>query len=201
MPTDELIAAMVFALIGCFTPGPNNTIATVTGANFGWRAVLPHIAGVPVGFASMLLAAAGGVATLLIASPIAMGTLQWAGVAYLLWLSWALARARELAPKAVGGPFTLPLNFTQSALFQYFNPKAWMLALATAGAYFTGARPLQRGVIVSLVFAAAAVASLVVWAWLGASLRAWLAQGTRLRRFNQTMGAILATTAVWMALR
>src|SRR5258706_9245676 len=156
MPTDELIAATVFALIGCFTPGPNNTIATVTGANFGWRAVLPPIAGVPVGFASMLLAAAGGVAALLVASPIAMSALQWAGVAYLLWLSWALARARDLAPPAVGGPFRLPLDFTQPALFQYFNPKAWMLAAATAAADLPASRPFQRVALVSLLFAAAA---------------------------------------------
>jgi threonine/homoserine/homoserine lactone efflux protein len=40
-----------------------------------------------------------------------------------------------------------------------------------------------------------------VWAALGASLRAWLAQGPRLRVFNVAMGLSLAITALWMLLR
>lgn len=198
---DQLTALALFALAGCFTPGPNNAIATVTGANCGFRAAVPHIFGVPFGFASMLLAAAGGVAALILASPLAGAALKWAGIAYLLWLSFGLARTREFAPARAGGPFRIPLTFTQSALFQYFNPKAWMLAVATAGAWFSGPQAMVRGAVAALVFGAAAIASLVVWAWLAAALRAWLAQGRRLRAFNLAMGGLLAATALWMAFR
>jgi threonine/homoserine/homoserine lactone efflux protein len=198
---DQLTALTLFALAGCFTPGPNNAIATVTGANCGFRAAVPHIFGVPFGFASMLLAAAGGVAALILTSPLASSLLRWAGVAYLLWLSLGLARARDLGAAPASGPFRIPLTFTQSALFQYFNPKAWMLAAATAGTWFAGPHAMARGAVAALVFGAAASASLVVWAWLGAALRAWLAQGRRLRAFNLAMGALLAATAWWMAFR
>ena len=51
MEADQVIALAVFALVGSFTPGPNNAIATLTGANFGMRAAVPHILGVPFGFA------------------------------------------------------------------------------------------------------------------------------------------------------
>lgn len=36
-----------------FTPGSNNAIAIVIGANHGFRAVSPHVSGVPFGSASL----------------------------------------------------------------------------------------------------------------------------------------------------
>lgn len=198
MTLDQFLALLLFALTGSFTPGPNNTIATITGANFGWRAAVPHILGVPFGFASMLLAAAAGVAALILASPTLTVVIKWLGVAYLLWLAWRLARSQARLADSAGGPFRLPLTFSQAAIFQYLNPKAWMLTLATAGAFLAGERPLQRGAVVVLVFSLCALASLGVWAWLGAALRQWLAHGTRLRAFNRCMAALLAVTALWI---
>ena len=80
MSIDQILALTLFAFAGTFTPGPNTAIATVTGANFGLRAALPHMFGVPVGFASMLLAAAGGAAAIVLAFPFAAQVLKWAGV-------------------------------------------------------------------------------------------------------------------------
>ncbi|HUL64943.1 MAG TPA: LysE family translocator [Burkholderiaceae bacterium] len=200
MDADQVVALVVFALVGSFTPGPNNAIATLTGANFGMRAAVPHILGVPFGFASMLLAAAGGVAAVLLTHPVAAEAIRWLGTAYLLWLAWSLMRASESNALA-SGPFALPLSFSQAALFQYLNPKAWMLAAATAGAFMAGDGPFVRGALAAAIFAVTAFASLVVWAALGASLRAWLAQGSRLRAFNVVMGLSLAITALWMLLR
>jgi len=200
MDTDQVIALAVFALVGSFTPGPNNAIATLTGANFGLRAAVPHMLGVPFGFASMLLAAAGGVAAILLTHPVAAEVIRWAGTAYLLWLAWTLVRSTEAKPLS-SGPFALPLSFSQAALFQYLNPKAWMLMAATAGAFMAGDRPFVRGALAAAMFAITAFASLVVWAALGASLRSWLAHGSRLRIFNVVMGVSLALTAMWMLLR
>ena len=200
MEADQFIALAVFALVGSFTPGPNNAIATLTGANFGMRAAVPHMLGVPFGFASMLLAAAGGVAALLLTHPVAAEVIRWCGTAYLLWLAFSLMRATD-SKSLASGPFRLPLSFSQSALFQYLNPKAWMLSAATAGAFMAGEQPLVRGAWAAGIFAATAFASLVLWAALGAALRTWLARGARLRVFNVVMGASLAITALWMMLR
>jgi threonine/homoserine/homoserine lactone efflux protein len=196
MSADQLTALVVFALVGSFTPGPNNAIATATGANHGFAAALPHIAGVPFGFSTMLLAAAGGVAALIVASPALSALLKWLGIAYLLWLALSLARSRDAG--SAGGPFALPLAFWQSALFQYLNPKAWMLAVATAAAWLATDRPWQRAAVVCVVFSIACAASLVLWAAVGAALREWLSHGARLHTFNVAMGALLAATAVWM---
>jgi threonine/homoserine/homoserine lactone efflux protein len=131
---------------------------------------------------------------------VAAEAIRWLGTAYLLWLAWSLMRASE-SKSLSSGPFTLPLSFSQAAVFQYLNPKAWMLSAATAGAFMAGDEPLTRGALAAAIFAVTAFASLLVWAALGAALRAWLAHGARLRVFNIVMGASLALTALWMVLR
>ncbi|NJM13894.1 MAG: hypothetical protein HC889_20440 [Synechococcaceae cyanobacterium SM1_2_3] len=40
------IALVVFAFTTTITPGPNNLMLTVTGAQFGLRAAVPAIAGI-----------------------------------------------------------------------------------------------------------------------------------------------------------
>ena len=197
MPFEQLVALAVLAFVGSFTPGPNNMIATFTGANHGFRAALPHIFGVPFGFASMLIAGTVGVATLLVTHPIIAGLIKWAGIAYLLFIAWQLARPKS-AHKDAAGTSMRPLSFWQSAAFQYANPKAWMLAAAAAGTFMTSHARFVSIAIIVIVFSVAAIGSLVTWAWVGSALRHWLNVGSRMRIFNLTMGVLLAATALWL---
>jgi len=205
MEPAQLWAFVVFSLVGSFTPGPNTTIATVTGANFGFRAAVPHILGVPFGFSTLLALGTLGIAGLLLSVPAAAGAVKWVGIVYLLYLAWMLARATPPshgAPPSEDAPAgrgARPLTFVQSALFQFANPKAWMLAVATAGTYASRAHIAERTAVICLVFAAACVVSLAVWAWAGAALRRCLGTDRRLQYFNAVMGGSLAATAVWMA--
>ncbi|MCY1296621.1 Cysteine/O-acetylserine efflux protein [compost metagenome] len=182
--------------MGLFTPGPNTTIAAVTGANFGLRATLPHCVGVAFGFASILALCAVGVGALILGQPALASVVHLAGVAYLLWLAWKITRSTALAEKQV----LRPLNAWQSAVLQYANIKAWMLALAVAASYMAGASaPLQRMLLVCGVFALLGFVSNGVYGVLGAALRQWLREGERVRWFNRAMGAALALTALWIA--
>jgi threonine/homoserine/homoserine lactone efflux protein len=198
MPFEQLLALATLAFVGSFTPGPNNMIATVTGANHGFRAALPHIFGVPFGFASMLIAGTVGVAALLLTYPFIAAFIKWAGIAYLLFIAWQLAR-----PNVTGHESEVttmkPLSFWQSAAFQYANPKAWMLAAATAGSFTTNHATSLSIAIIVIVFSIAAMGSLITWAWVGFALRHWLSVGPRMRIFNVAMGVLLAATALWLA--
>lgn len=200
MESTQVWAFVAFSLVGSFTPGPNTTIATTTGANFGFRATVPHILGVPVGFSVMLALVSLGIAGILLSLPGAASAIKWIGIAYLLYLGWLLTRGPRPAPDgSPKAPGVRPLTFLQSALFQLANPKAWMLTVATAGTYMSGGGIASRVTLLCAIFAAACMVSLVTWAWVGAGLRAWLRAGRRLRWFNAAMGASLAATAVWMA--
>ncbi|WP_255581608.1 LysE family translocator [Cupriavidus sp. AU9028] len=196
MSPAQFIALLSLMVVGSFTPGPNTTIAAMTGANFGLRATLPHCIGVAFGFATLVALCAAGVGALVLASPLLAGIVHAAGVAYLLWLAFKLARSATLADKQV----LAPLSVWQSAALQYANIKAWMLALATAASYMTNAAdPLQRGLLVCLVFGVFGFLSNGVYGAIGASLRQWLQVGGRIRWFNRAMGLALAATALWIA--
>lgn len=200
MEPAQLGAFVVFSLVGSFTPGPNNTIATATAANFGFRAALPHIFGVPFGFSTMLALGSLGAVGLLLSLPTAAGAIKWAGIAYLVYLGWLLIRAARPTPDHAPGTLAArPLTFLESALFQYANPKAWMLATATAGTFMSGRDVATRAALICMVFSATCIASLAVWAWMGAALRRWLRTSRRRWWFNAAMGLSLAATALWMA--
>src|SRR5262245_47299008 len=77
----QLGAFVIFSLVGSFTPGPNTTIATATGANFGFRAVVPHIAGVPVGMTTLLVLGSLGVT-----GALSLVAWAWLGAALREWL-------------------------------------------------------------------------------------------------------------------
>lgn len=195
MPAEQLSALLLLAIVGSFTPGPNTTIATLTGAHHGVRATVPHMLGVPFGFATMLIAAALGISAAMLATPWLPLALKWIGIAYLVWIAWQIGRSGGSATGAVMRPF----SFWQSAAFQFVNPKAWMLSMATVATFMGGPFSGTRLGLIVLIFVIAAFASLVLWAAAGAALREWLAIDTRLRSFNRLMGLMLAATAVWMA--
>ena len=197
MPLEQLVALAILAFVGSFTPGPNNIIATVTGANYGFRAAVPHIFGVPFGFASMLIAGAAGVAALFLTYPFIAALIKWAGIAYLLFIAWQLARPHVTGEES-NRPAMKPLSFWQSAAFQYANPKAWMLAAATAGSFMADNAKLASIVTIVIVFSIAAMGSVITWVLVGAALRNWLGVGSRMRIFNVAMGVLLAATALWL---
>lgn len=199
MPPEQLLALATLALVGSFTPGPNNMIATVTGANHGFRAALPHVFGVPFGFASMLIAGAAGVAALLLTYPWIASLIKWAGIAYLLFIAWQLARPSAAGSGTRDRAVVKPLSFWQSAAFQYANPKAWMLVAATTGSFMASGATIAGVALIVIVFSIAAMGSVITWAWVGAALRSWLAVGSRMQIFNIAMGVLLAATALWLA--
>lgn len=196
MNSEQLIAVTVFALASSFTPGPNNAIATSTGANFGLRAALPHVLGVPFGMLTLLLFGITGVAAVLLAHPAAMQVLRWVGTAYLFWIAWLIGTTRSMKERQLTRPFT----FLQSALFQYANPKAWMMAVAAVGTYMQPQQGSSGIWPVCVIMPACGLAACWTWSWLGAALRHWLAHGERFAWFNRIMGGLLAATAVWMVL-
>ena len=66
----------LFALVSSITPGPNNTMLLASGANFGFRASLPHAAGVFVGFLGLIALCGLGLGGIFKAFPI----LRWLSV-------------------------------------------------------------------------------------------------------------------------
>jgi threonine/homoserine/homoserine lactone efflux protein len=70
MSFETFTAALLFAAVMGFTPGPNNVMLASSGARFGVARTLPHLMGVTVGFPVMLFLVGLGLASILLASPL-----------------------------------------------------------------------------------------------------------------------------------
>ena len=122
-------------------------------------------------------------------NPWILDILRWVGAAWLLWLAWQIATAPSTAPAAARPPMTL----LQSALFQWVNPKAWIIAAGAIAAYGGG---LAAALTLAALFAIAAFGSLLAWAALGAGTARWLRDPGAIRWFNRAMAALLVASLV-----
>lgn len=198
MSLDALFAVAVFAAVTSITPGPSNFMLLASGANFGFRATVPQVLGITCGFTSLLLAVGLGLGTLFEALPALHLALKLGGAAYLLVLAWRLAHASSIDDRPSG--HGRPLTWLESAAFQWINPKAWVVALAAMAVNTTPGASLGTVAPVCLVFALVNLPTVSAWAAFGVALRGYLADPVRLRRFNLTMGVLLAAT-LWPMLR
>jgi threonine/homoserine/homoserine lactone efflux protein len=191
----------LFALVASITPGPNNLLLMRSGALFGVRRSLWHLAGVQAGFAGLVVLAHLGAAALLMALPGVFGVLRWACFVYLLWLAWLILRdARSSAKTTREAPERArPMRFGEALLFQLINPKAWMMALTVGSAFYGGLAPshldLATAILVSMCIGGP---SMLVWTLWGASIDRVLRRPAARRMFGYAMAALVAATAVWM---
>lgn len=195
MTADLLLALVAFAFVTSITPGPNNIMLMTSGANFGFRRTLPHMAGVALGFVFMAAAVGLGLVGLFEAWPASHAVLKAASVAYLLWLAWKFAHA---APPEGRGEAGRPMTFLQAAAFQWVNPKAWAMALTAVTAYAPG-QGAAAVLTVAAVFGAVNLPSVGAWALAGQAMRRFLSTPARLRAFNWTMAGLLVAS-LWPVL-
>jgi threonine/homoserine/homoserine lactone efflux protein len=182
-------AVLLFAFAMAMTPGPNNLIATSSGATFGLRRTLPQMWGVAIGAPVMLILLGLGVAQAMLAYPGLQTAMSWIGAAYLVWLAWQIATA---GPTEAGDVTGAPPSFLQSALFQWVNPKAWVLCLSAIATYtHAGPDQLREILVIAAIFIPMTFISLVVWAQFGVAMSRWLTSPLRLRLFNGTMAALM----------
>ncbi len=189
---ETLIPLIGFAFATSATPGPNNMMLLASGANFGLRRSLPHMLGISMGHAFMVMVMGTGLAAALHQAPQVMLALKIAAIAYVLWLAWKIAHAA--APSA-GKAGASPLTFWQAAAFQWVNPKAIAMAITAVTVYGVKGG-FASVIIVALVFAAVNLPSVMLWCGLGEVLRSTLQNPLRLRIFNVTMAVLLLASMV-----
>lgn len=194
-----LVSALAFAVAMAGTPGPNNAMLASSGSLWGFRRTVPHMLGVAIGFPIMLLAVAAGAGGLLLHHPVVMTVMRWVGVAYLLYLAWRIATARPRAPvdtPAEEPSKGRPMSFAQAALFQWINPKAWLVALSAAATLTSVARhpSLGRALLLACLFLAVTLPITAFWTSVGLGAARVFTTGRALRRFNIAMAALLVAS-------
>jgi threonine/homoserine/homoserine lactone efflux protein len=191
MTLHEIAPFIVFAFVTSITPGPNNTMVLASGVNFGFRATIPHLLGIDLGFALMMTGVGAGLGGLFTAFPILHTVLKYVGGAYLLYLAWRIANSGS--PNAQNGS-KAPMTFLQAALFQWLNPKGWMAAIGAVAAYTPADGFFISLLILTVVFALIMGPCITLWAAAGAPLRDFLSNPLHLRIFNIAMAALLVAS-------
>lgn len=183
-----------FALAASISPGPVNIVAFGCGASHGLLPSLRHVSGATIGFTLLLLLTGLGLAELLAGLPAASRLIQYAGVAFLLYLAWKLARDRGELGEARQRP-----SLRHGALMQWLNPKAWLAALAGMGAFVSHGDTRLIWQFAAIYFVICYL-SIACWAWAGAHLQQYLRHPPHLRWFNRLLALLLAGSAVYLLL-
>lgn len=195
---DALAPLLAFAAATSGTPGPNVLMVAASAANNGFRATLPHQAGIACGFTFMLAVLGLGAAAPLALYPEVHAALRWVGAAWLLQLSWKIAAA-PVGTDAGPGPARPPLGFLGAALFQWVNPKAWSIALSAVTVFTTPGGELAAEVgLICLIFFLVCWPLTALWGGFGMAIGRALGSPRRRRAFNALMGALCALSVVPM---
>jgi threonine/homoserine/homoserine lactone efflux protein len=193
MSFDLFWALLIFTFVMTFTPGPNTMMLLASGVNFGFRATVPHMIGITLGFGLMTLLVGMGLGEIFKLYPMLYAALSYAGAAYMLYLAWKIAMTRTMGE---GKAASRPMSFLQAAAFQWVNPKAWVMAVTAITTYSVPTAYVFSVLVLTFMFMAMAVPGCSAWILFGAGVRRWLEDPKRLRLFNITMAVLLVLSLV-----
>ena len=172
MITLELFLALIgYYFVMYITPGPNNTMLTVSGIKFGFFRTMPHLFGIPSGHALQLILVCLGLGVIFETYPMIQDILKWIGTAYLLYLAWKILGSLKVGDKDTSSP----LKYYEAVIFQFVNPKAWIICITAVSLFF----PREESLLISILFlvllsSAVNLPCISCWALFGATIRNFL---------------------------
>ena len=192
----DLIAALVFIIPMCFTPGPNNVLCAAHGSQYGVRNSLSLISGMAVGWSILGLGIAAG-ATFIEENKIVFQILTYIGAIYMVYLGYKIATSTKVDESDTDER----LGFWTGLVLQMVNGKAWfhfLVLMTTFGTVLGEGYEAKAGlVLLNLSFGFAAVLS---WTAFGTGLRKIFSGNESGIKLNQTMGFLLVLVAVWIVI-
>ena len=189
---------LFFALISYYfvmfvTPGPNNAMLTASGIKFGFKKTIPHLIGIPFGHVIQITLVCFGLGNLFQKYPLVQNYLKWLCFFYLLYLGWKIIGSFSEHKKESGRPLTL----YEAALFQFMNPKAWVVALTASTAFF----PVNENFYLATIFVAFTAPficfpSICLWALFGSSIKMLIKNAKIKRIVEYFLAVLLVITAI-----
>ena len=192
MITLELFLALIgYYFVMYITPGPNNTMLTVSGIKFGFFRTMPHLFGIPSGHALQLILVCLGLGVIFETYPMIQDIPKWIGTAYLLYLAWKILGSLKVGDKDTSSP----LKYYEAVIFQFVNPKAWIICITAVSLFF----PREESLLISILFlvllsSAVNLPCISCWALFGATIRNFLKNKKIKTAIEWLMAFVLALT-------
>ena len=197
MDTQLLIAALIFIVPMCFTPGPNNILCAAHGSQYGFRNTLPLIMGMAIGWSTLGLFV-GGATVFIEKNQSFFDALTIVGAIYIAYLGY---KVWQSSPMSDDEKESTRLGIKTGTIIQVVNGKAWIhfLVLMTQFGTIFGTTFAAKGmlVLINLVFGLPAVMS---WAAFGNQLRKLFSTPKSARFLNRIMGSSLVAVAIWIVI-
>jgi len=173
MITWELILAIsVYNFVMYVTPGPNNSILTASGIKFGFFRTIPNIFGIPTGHGLQLALVCLGLGSLFVYYPILLDVLRYVGAAYILYLAYKMFGSLNISDSE---DKSRPLKYYEAILFQFVNPKAWVICITAVSLFYPEKENLFMGTIFMVIMSTVInIPSISVWALGGSIIRYYL---------------------------
>jgi len=184
----DWLAIFIFAASTTLTPGPNNLMIMNSGLSFGFRKTLPHYFGICLGFPGMVLGVALGLGAIFTVHPLLKQTLEILGALYMLFLAWKIAHATATNNVLKRSK---PLTFFQATMFQWINPKAWIMAITITSLFTLNTNYLINALLISLTCLVVCLPSAAIWCSAGKLLQTILKTPQKRQYFNWTMAGLM----------
>ena len=195
MITGELIAAVsVYYFVMYATPGPNNSILTASGIKFGFIRSVPNIIGISSGHGLQLALVCFGLGSLFSQFPILLEVLKYIGACYLLYLAWKMFGSLNISRTEEKSS---PLKYYEAILFQFVNPKAWVICITAVSLFYPENVNLIIGTLFLVIMSTIInLPSISMWAFGGSIIRRYLSNKKLKTIIEWILAILLLGTAI-----
>lgn len=187
------------------TPGMCMILALTMGMSIGVRQTMYMMIGELLGVALVAIAAAVGVAALMLQLPQAFIVLKLVGGTYLIWLGYqmwcskgklVLDDSSDQKPPAAAKQ--LAINGFVTAIA---NPKGWAFFITLLPSFLIGDQPLapQLSVMIAIILCLE-FSCLMLYASGGKALRHLLLNKNNVKLLNRISGSLMVAVGCWLAL-
>lgn len=199
MITWELIAAIsVYYFVMYATPGPNNSILTASGIKFGFIRSIPNIIGISSGHGVQLALVCFGLGSLFSQFPILLEVLKYIGACYLLYLAWKMFGSLNISRTEEKSS---PLKYYEAILFQFVNPKAWVICITAVSLFYPENVNLIIGTLFLVIMSTIInLPSISMWAFGGSIIRRYLSNKKLKTIIEWILAILLLGTAISIVL-
>tara|TARA_Y100000590_G_scaffold191872_2_gene218233 strand:- start:2989 stop:3597 length:609 start_codon:yes stop_codon:yes gene_type:complete len=195
MITWELILAIsAYNFVMYVTPGPNNSILTASGIKYGFFRSVPNIFGIPTGHGFQLALVCLGLGSLFTQFPILLDILRYIGAAYIIYLAYRMFGSLNINSAEEK---SRPLKYYEAILFQFVNPKAWVICITAVSLFYPEKENLLVGTIFMVLMSTIInIPSISIWAFGGSVIRYYLKNNKLKKILEWFLALLLIGTAI-----
>ena len=184
----EILSLSLFMFVTSCSPGPNNVVASHSGFNHGIKKSVPLMLGVIFGFTTMLAIVNFGLINIFNIYPIIQKILIGTGTIFLIYLAYKISFSKSSDKKKN----LKPVNFTETFLYQFLNPKGVIVAVIAVSTYTeSGINFMNYSLWMLGVAFLFAIISIIFWTILGKFMRKFATNEKFIKWFNYVMSTLL----------